>query len=467
MKIVLAAVLAASMLVAGVSLAGMPRYQIISLPIPDNDFIAVNDLNERGQITGATGQMTLGRGSSSPFLYSDGVVKTIETLSDDGNGASINDFGDVAGTLSWRSWDQHAFIYSKGVLTDLSAKFPAGTHSQAISISNARKAAGSLTLDPFGTAETHILVYSLETRKISDLGTLIGSGAFARQINSAGQIAGTYQQNGAQHVFLYSPKTHRAVDVAPGFVSFPANQPLNARGHVAGVFIGKDGIRHAYLYRDGRALDLGALGPTTINSGFVYALNNVDQLTGHLFTPDGHQRAFIYSGGRIRTLASANEAQESLGRAINDHGEVVGTADFLPFVFSRGKFRKLDLERFGAIAGDAVDINDAGQIIGNFTTPHPIFGYAGRAFLATPISLLYRNLWQDVRGRDARLAFDVLQAWTFFELERHRSTCNALQQFVQDVKTPRTRKHLGGLMPTHVLMSAAEIQEALECRAAI
>lgn len=111
------------------------------------------------------------------------------------------------------------------------------------------------------------------------------------------------------------------------------------------------------------------------------AINNLGQVTGGFYTGQPGYDAFLYSNGKMVDLGTG------YGYAINDEGVVVGSTSsgFLAaslgeaLLYSNG--RMVDLNdvidsTLGVHLGSAMGINDAGQIVNDG---------GGRAYLLTPV----------------------------------------------------------------------------------
>ena len=110
---------------------------------------------------------------------------------------------------------------------------------------------------------------------MTDIGTLGGFMAEANDINTGGTIVGTAQTStGPWHAFLWDGLMH---DLAP-LSGFATALGINNRGEVVGQADG-----HAFLYSDGRFIDLNTQVSTT-TSGWTFAsahdINDSGQIVG-------------------------------------------------------------------------------------------------------------------------------------------------------------------------------------------
>lgn len=128
--------------------------------------------------------------------------------------------------------------------------------------------------------------------------------------------------------------------------------------------------------------DLGTLGG---HASAAAAINNSGQVTGWSTTADGATRAFLYSAGAMTDLGTLTGGSFSMGTALNDLGQVVGSSGinaFGPmfqeftqgFLWENGSMRSLGAlycpcsfnRRYGTSA--AFGIDGQGQVVGDSET---------------------------------------------------------------------------------------------------
>jgi probable HAF family extracellular repeat protein len=292
----------------------------------------------------------------------------------------INNNGQVAAYGPSASGRTHAFIYSGGTLTDLSALSPT-VASLGYAINSSGQVAGfagtgaALFSDGTTTSISSLLnAYFSYAYGISDNGLVVG-------------YAGT-KPNNYHHAFLYSAGTVTDLGTFPeGSLSHAYG--VNTNGQVVGYADTASGT-HAFVYSNGVMSDLG----TMTGSGFseAIAINNKGQIAGYSSAPPGGAtKAFLYSNGVMQNLGAPPGAWATRAMAINNNGQIVGVsyttnATNRAFLFNDGVIVDLNTllpSGSGWTLLVAEGINDSGQIVGCGISP---LGKTN-AFLLTPLAL--------------------------------------------------------------------------------
>jgi probable HAF family extracellular repeat protein len=205
---------------------------------------------------------------------------------------------------------------------------------------------------------------------MTDLGTLPGghvSLAFA--INDTGQVVGfSHTASNEYHAVLWENNSIHDLGTLPGGHSSAA-YAINHDGLIVGQSQNASGEYRAVLWENNHTIvDLGTL--TDDHFSVAYDINNNGQIVGVSGTAPGGSHAVIWENHIISLLNSPIENQ-SVARAINQSGQVVGswwTSDTdhqQPVIWQAGT--PTQLGTFGLFPeelGFALDINDAGQAVG-------------------------------------------------------------------------------------------------------
>jgi probable HAF family extracellular repeat protein len=280
---------------------------------------------------------------------------------------SINDLGWAAG-ISNPPGDtlDHALLWRSGQMTDLGTL---GGFNSAVAFPNKNEigwlAGGSETADndpyqenfcgfgigctPGGCAPvTQICKGFLWRSKTNEMIALPplpgGNNSSALGVNNQQQVVGI-AENGVKDPNCVAPQVFRfeavvwslSHDGTP-FVSqrlapivgdtVSGATAINEDGDIVGASgpctsIGLGVGKHAVLWKNGHAIDLGNLGGVTNNIAF--GLNGQGQVVGTSGVPSGDVHAFLWEGGTMKDLGVLRSDDFlALAGSINDRGEVVG-----------------------------------------------------------------------------------------------------------------------------------------------
>jgi probable HAF family extracellular repeat protein len=352
-----------AVLLASASLrAQTPSYTSIEISSPAGaaDNVTASGINGHGDIVGMSG--------ASPFVYyhASGAELTLEGFAVYG----ISDFDKIAGEIVNPTAGPQAVVWSENGGVEV---LPAETFSEASAISNDGDVAGSIDN---GHADTLAVMWrSKPTPAMVPLGVLWEDPAAPDYATSA--VAAI---NGLSHI--------------AGLSTAGAGTDPNT----AEAF----GI-HAFLYRDGKMLDLGALALSGNGSDDSegYGLNDLDEVVGASTTafPALNSQgatcpncgvathAFLWRAGKMQDLGNLAGVAgwNSQADSINDREEIVGWADSnvsgvatqRAFLYTGGRMLNLqfyvhDLDPDVRLT-EAVGINCEGWIVANgynVTTPN-------------------------------------------------------------------------------------------------
>ncbi len=214
------------------------------------------------------------------------------------------------------------------------------------------------------------------TYTLTNLGTLGGSASFGAGINELGQATGWSSNGQGQEIraFLWDSGTMRSLGTLPGLGDLDSyGSGINDLGQVAGRANVYETGPAAFLYRDGRMVDIGKLGGYPHGSGL--GINNAGQVTGQAEMARGEPHAFVYTDGVMQDLGTLGGVY-SAGLAINASGQVAGYAQVAPrdpreppsegpiHAFLSDGSVMTDLGTLGGGHSEAHGINDSGEVVG-------------------------------------------------------------------------------------------------------
>jgi probable HAF family extracellular repeat protein len=221
---------------------------------------------------------------------------------------------------------------------------------------------------------------------VTDLSTLGGTNSPANDINNLGQVTGSSTTtSGQSHAYRTAPNStiKPADDLGTLGGSSSSGEHINDAGEVAGSS-STGSVTHAYR-SSGNSLataltDLGTFDGTF--SSFGSGINLSGQVTGEAHVAGTAACFFAFSNSAFRTATTvaagdnlgtllANNCRSAMGWGINNVGVVVGdSATQLLTGIPNHAFRAapgtamVDIHPAGYDSSTAVDINNAGEIVG-------------------------------------------------------------------------------------------------------
>lgn len=289
----------------------------------------------------------------------------------------------------------HAFPYT---ITNLGLYTRDG--ARPLAVNNIGEMGGFSTAGLTGTknafsssAVPNITITNLHTRG----GNLLGgySGSYAAGINEAGQVVGqALRTNISAYVPFIATNGGTMTEFNPlggtagGGGRLNTARDINNVGQVVGgAYTAGNTANHAYVYNTGTGTGTD-IGARIAGSGTseAFGINDAGQVAGMYYTSTFAQRAFLYDGSSVTTIATPGGGN-AYATGINGSGSVVGayftgtypSIEKHAFLYSGGNLT--DLGAFYAI--EARGINDAGQIVGGATLPGSVRG--------TTSAFLYQN----------------------------------------------------------------------------
>ena len=270
-----------------------------------------------------------------------------------------------------------------------------GSHAYVVAVNDAGQMAGAYSADPL-KAQFAAALFA-PNGQVKRLGgfpaTQRGySLSQAEAVNRSGQAVGISNNQ----AFFWSKGHLRKLAPPRGFQASDA-RAVNDAGQAAGKAdrsLPNGEVRTRGLFWDaaGAVKDLGVLPGYTDSVG--RAINNRGEVAGWVGVTQGtpgrrltfHYQAFLWHNGKMRGLGSIPRIPDSKASALNDKGQVVGNAyyktDEAALLWQGGKvyeLNKLVPPHSGWKLQNALAINTRGQIIGN-----GIHNGIRRGFLLTP-----------------------------------------------------------------------------------
>ncbi len=214
---------------------------------------------------------------------------------------------------------------------------------------------------------------------VTDLGTLGGAFGEARALNNSGQVVGASSlSNGELHAFLYSDG--RMIDLGiPGAgvcngSGWAEATGINDSGQIVG-FSNCGNSLEGWILTDGITTILPSPPPCAEGQVWPYAINSAGQATGYVYC-GSIQKAFLYDSktGVLTYLGGSSSG----GISINKFGQITGFDGQSAFLYSNSVITDLNIpfcDNPNSCSAMGYGINDLGQIVGH--VGHHGFFYDG------------------------------------------------------------------------------------------
>lgn len=320
--------------------APVPRYTVTDLgALGDEIDVGYNGwgINNKGQVAG--------KADGHACLWSEGKRIVIGPLDHiDSRAYDINDQGQVVGHMAG-SATYHSFLWQNGRLTDIGASKgwsdvnTINGASKGWSDANAINDKGQIagTADVVGGYHHAVLWEKDWMRDLGTLGSHLGVGT---GINNHGDVVGFCgtTDKGHQLGFLWSGGKMKSLGTMPGFTDYAPNA-INDNNQITGWAFSFDMQTHAsvgpdraFLWEKGKMRELGTLGG---HDSHAYGINSLGQVVGWADSAQEQRVAFLFEDGKMLDLNTLIPALKdaslldtlsrhlSMALGINDHGQIV------------------------------------------------------------------------------------------------------------------------------------------------
>jgi probable HAF family extracellular repeat protein len=230
-----------------------------------------------------------------------------------------------------------------------------------------------------------ITVYSSASAvELTDFGNHGEYWALSNSINDSGQVTTSY---GTDNEFfeLYLFQNGIMTNLYPFGSQRGEGGAINELGQIASGVIGGGGTTFDPAIYDTHTQTITVIGTLggriSGSSGFASAINNLGEVVGYGYVPNGTWHPFLYSGGTttdLGCLPGATVPCYAAAYGINDSGQIVGYGyvgdESHAFFYSNGVMVQIDPPGYTA---QAWGINNSGQAVGGLYNT----AFMSRAFI--------------------------------------------------------------------------------------
>jgi probable HAF family extracellular repeat protein len=310
--------LSAAVLATPLSAFADPGFTLTFLP---ENFRAY-DIGSNGLVVGSLGSSD----AFVPSTWTGGVLTTYGTLGGPrGQFNAISSNGLMTGVSDLAGDSNgHAFLFQGGALREIASNI--GPEAIAIDVNSSGQVAGYLLAN--GVRVLAAFEYSNGNANLIATDTF----RFARAtgINDAGVVIGDGERwdTDATHAFMYHNGVTTDLGALDPSTDYSEAYGINAAGDIVGTSLDAASAYHAFMYSHGAMHDLGSFDGLAI----AYDINNAGAVVGF-----GANSAFLYADGRMLDLNAllvgySGDMRLTSANAINDAGQIIGRACTVDFV---------------------------------------------------------------------------------------------------------------------------------------
>jgi probable HAF family extracellular repeat protein len=276
------------------------------------------------------------------------------------NPVAINDSGTVIGWWDDSQYQQHSFTYAGGKVTPFDP--PGAVSSSTYGINKAGTIVG-LYEDSAGIRHG----YTDTAGKFTTVDMPGAAQTALNGINDKGEILGAaIGPDGTAELFTYANGTFTVI--VPDTLS-PVATAIAKTGAVAGWYPADPSYETAFRVTGGTITTIPAIKGVFYTQPF--GISRQDEIVGQAALLTGEEEGFIWhKTGKVKLLQVAGST-DSLLLGINAAGVVVGSSfnsSYVStgFVYDKGSFTMLTVPGSGVTSTDAISVNDAGTVLGDY-----------------------------------------------------------------------------------------------------
>ena len=319
----------------------------------------------------------------------------------------LGDTNDYSPTGAWLGY--HTVLWENGSITDLPSLYTSsrGEHRMSPSpyghplLDSGQALLMGWKFNQSSSGPLRTFVWS--EGALSDIGDDIpvasNQSVLPVAMNSTGQVLALPTKGSARDSYLW--QNHLATQigpfsVSPAGLSSTAAAALNSKGNVVGAFDFYDSTgvfkgSHGFSWQNGSFTDLGSLSNDATGSGYgnVKVINDAGQFAGTVtkYNPLGTRLgdiAVLWNQGTRTEIGTPALDRSYVPLAINNRGQLLGSINYGPpdditsyrtFLYSNGVLTTLAIPNLPNVSAQPLALNDAGQIIGNYTSSRGEAGF--------------------------------------------------------------------------------------------
>jgi len=195
-------------------------------------------------------------------------------------------------------------------------------------------------------------------------------GFYTTGINLYNMVVGTsYNANGLNRAAVWTTPGITSLGTLGGQNSYGVS--VADTGDLAGQSQTADGVWHAFLFTNGKMVNLGGLGADTLPS-YAYGVTKIGITCGAAVTKDGYTHGVYWDAQGIHDMGAMKGGKNTSANAVNANFRIAGDGDLdnsgtsHAFIWLKGKFKPI-IDK--SVSSSARAINNAAHVTGVYGTP--------------------------------------------------------------------------------------------------